>query len=318
MKNDTSLNTINSLTDEQNFLISTLDSVHEKECQERAKLSMDLVKAVFSKIELFKEIYQPLIDFIAQEKKKQDATGNMLTFDAGVIFDKAAFLEGFLKQIDRGKDGSFQGKDPGMKMLSEILDKYTLEDAGQVIELADEVLRCLTTDITKETPTKNEVIKQLKQGLKPAALYDFLYRAEYMDVRFKIRFNGKDLNENVFSPGEKGALLLIFYLLIDKEKIPLIMDQPEENLDNETVYALLVPYIKQAKESRQIVIVTHNPNLAVVCDAEQIVSATMVKAKNEIHYQAGSIEDPATNRKIVDTLEGTMPAFTKRDQKYIR
>jgi hypothetical protein len=44
----------------------------------------------------------------------------------------------------------------------------------------------------------------------------------------------------------------------------------------------------------------------------------MNKAKNEIRYEAGSIEDPSTNKKVVDTLEGTMPAFTKRDQKYIR
>lgn len=317
-KSDTSLTTINSLTSELDYLTSKLDAALEMEYQARTKLSNALVKAMLGKIDLFKEIYQPLIDFIEQEKEKQEATGNMLTFDAGVVFDKSAFIEGFLKQIDQGRNGSFQGKDPGTKTLRDIIDKYTLEDADQAAKLAEEVLRCLANDATKEKPTKNDLAKQLKQGFTPKALYDFLYRVEYMDVRFKIRFNEKDLNENVFSPGEKGALLLIFYLLIDKEKIPLIMDQPEENLDNETVYTLLVPYIKRAKESRQIIIVTHNPNLAVVCDAEQVVSATMLKAKNEIRYQAGSIEDPTTNRKIVDTLEGTMPAFTKRDQKYIR
>jgi len=122
-------------------------------------------------------------------------------------------------------------------------------------------------------------------------------------------FNGKDLNENEFSPGEKGALLLIFYLLIDKEKVPLIMDQPEENLDNESVYSLLVPYIKKAKQKRQVIIVTHNPNLAVVCDAEQIIYAHMDKKNNEIRYESGSIESIEMNKRIVDVLEGTMPAF---------
>lgn len=317
-KNDTSLNTIISLTNELNYISTMLDDALEVEYRERTRLSRALVKAVLGKIDLFKEIYQPLIDFIKQEKAKQEATGNMLTFDAGVVFDKSAFIEGFLKQIDQSRDGSFQGKALGLKNLKAILDKYTLEDADQVVKLTEEVLNCLVNDTTKTTPTKNDLVKQLKQSSTAEALYDFLYKVEYMDVRFKIRFNEKDLNENVFSPGEKGALLLIFYLLIDKEKIPLIMDQPEENLDNETVYTLLVPYIKRAKESRQIIIVTHNPNLAVVCDAEQVISATMVKAKNEIRYRAGSIEDLATNRKIVDTLEGTMPAFTKRDQKYIR
>jgi len=126
------------------------------------------------------------------------------------------------------------------------------------------------------------------------------------------------LNDNEFSPGEKGALLLIFYLLIDKSNIPLIMDQPEENLDNESVFTLLVPYIRKVKQRRQIIIVTHNPNLAVVCDAEQIISATMNKKTNEITYVSGGIENPALNKRVVDVLEGTLPAFDIRDSKYIR
>ena len=96
------------------------------------------------------------------------------------------------------------------------------------------------------------------------------------------------------------------------------MDQPEENLDNESVYSLLVPYIKKAKQKRQVIIVTHNPNLAVVCDAEQIIYADMNKKKNEIRYESGSIESQEMNKRIVDVLEGTMPAFTKRDEKYLR
>jgi hypothetical protein len=61
----------------------------------------------------------------------------------------------------------------------------------------------------------------------------------------------------------------------------------------------------------------HNPNLVVVCDAEQIIKADMDKGKgNLITYTAGAIEDPKINRSIVDVLEGTMPAFRKRDSKY--
>ena len=76
-------------------------------------------------------------------------------------------------------------------------------------------------------------------------------------------------------------MLLIFYLLVDNDDIPLIIDQPEENLDNQTVYKLLVPSIKEAKNRRQIIIVTHNPNLAVVCDAEQIIHASIDKVKQQ-------------------------------------
>ncbi len=75
-------------------------------------------------------------------------------------------------------------------------------------------------------------------------------------------------------------MLLIFYLLLDKNKGPIVIDQPEENLDNSTVYKLLVPMIRLAKERRQVIMVTHSPNIAVVCDAEQIIHASIERKNN--------------------------------------
>lgn len=98
---------------------------------------------------------------------------------------------------------------------------------------------------------------------------------------------------------------------------PIVLDQPEENLDNETVVSLLVPVLNEAKKTRQIVMVTHNPNLAVVCDAEQIVHATFDrKSFSTLSYRSGSIEDGIINRVVVDVLEGTKVAFNNRGQKY--
>jgi len=75
--------------------------------------------------------------------------------------------------------------------------------------------------------------------------------------------------------------------------------------------------MKEAKQRRQIFIVTHNPNLAVVCDAEQVIWADLDKKNNYImQYVSGAIENPAINKAIVDILEGTMPAFDNRDSKY--
>ena len=109
----------------------------------------------------------------------------------------------------------------------------------------------------------------------------------------------------------------MFYLLIDKSDIPLVIDQPEENLDNQTVVDFLVPSVKEAKERRQIILVTHNPNLAVVCDAEQVICATLDKNNgNQITYDTGAIESPTINQRIVDILEGTRRAFDNRDGKY--
>ena len=117
--------------------------------------------------------------------------------------------------------------------------------------------------------------------------------------------------------GREGALLLIFYLLIDQRNVPLIIDQPEERLDSQTVYELLVPGIKEARTRRQVVLVTHNPNLAVVCDADQIIHCHIDKiARNNVTYQCGALESPVINHHSVDVLEGTKPAFIQRDSKY--
>jgi predicted ATPase len=140
-----------------------------------------------------------------------------------------------------------------------------------------------------------------------------------MKTKYDLKVDGKDLSE--LSPGERGGLLLVFYLMLDKREIPLVIDQPEDNLDNKSVYEILVTFLKRAKKRRQIVIATHNPNLAVVADAEQIIHVAIDKtgqgtAKNEFSVRAGGIEDVGMNRLVVDILEGTLPAFDNRRLKY--
>ena len=159
------------------------------------------------------------------------------------------------------------------------------------------------------------ITDQIRKGKSVLGLYDLIFSLDFLRPRYALQMGEKDLNE--LSPGERGALLLVFYLLVDNDDVPLLIDQPEENLDNQTVYELLVPCMKAAKQRRQIIIVTHNPNLAVVCDAEQVICADLDKKNNYLmRYIPGAIESPVINKAIVDILEGTMPAFDNRDSKY--
>lgn len=145
--------------------------------------------------------------------------------------------------------------------------------------------------------------------------YDYVFTLNDLQPTYDLGLNGKDLS--LLSPGERGALLVIFYLLIDKNDIPLVIDQPEENLDNQSVFEILVPYIKKAKTKRQIIMITHNPNLAVVCDSELVIEGILDKKdKNKLSYTSGTIEDPNMNLNIINILEGTMPAFGNRRDKY--
>jgi ABC-type lipoprotein export system ATPase subunit len=157
----------------------------------------------------------------------------------------------------------------------------------------------------------------LRQDISILQVYDYLFGLSYLVPVYNLKLGNKNLQE--LSPGERGALLLIFYLILDNSDIPLIIDQPEENLDNESVYDILVYFIKIIKEKRQIILVTHNPNLAVVCDANQIVNMKIDKPnKNKVYYESGSIENPNINRIIIDVLEGTLPAFNNREEKYFK
>lgn len=105
---------------------------------------------------------------------------------------------------------------------------------------------------------------------------------------------------------------------IDDIKKRLVIDQSEKNLDNESVYKKVCKCIRYVKKQRQIIMVTHNPNLAIVGDAEQLIFVKIDKDhNNKFTFESGSIENSAINKHASDTLEGTLNAFNDRRLKYI-
>ena len=97
------------------------------------------------------------------------------------------------------------------------------------------------------------------------------------------------------SPGTRGIVLLLLYLAIDRDHDrPLIIDQPEENLDPKSIFDELVERFRRAKLRRQIIIVTHNANLVVNADADQVIIATCGPHRPgelpEISYESGGSE----------------------------
>jgi ABC-type taurine transport system ATPase subunit len=116
------------------------------------------------------------------------------------------------------------------------------------------------------------------------------------------------------SLGQQQSVLLA--LMLSSNSIgPLIIDQPEDNLDGEFIYATLVPVLRHAKERRQVVIVTHNPNVAVLGDAEQIIVMKALSDRGEI-VARGSIDQPETRTAACSILEGAQEAFLRRAKMY--
>jgi ABC-type lipoprotein export system ATPase subunit len=235
-----------------------------------------------------------------------------LNFEVAIV--DTGFREEFFDFISQSVGGTFCGVEPGSKMLNEILARQEFDTEQGIETFLNEMHDALHTDRRPGGKAVN-VGDQLRKSKSAVSLYDFVYSLGYIKPRYSLRMGTKELSE--LSPGERGTLLLVFYLLVDKDDVPLVIDQPEENLDNQTVYQLLVPCMKEAKQRRQVIIVTHNPNLAVVCDAEQVICADLDKANHyTMKYTSGAIENPEINRAIVDILEGTMPAFHNRQEKY--
>lgn len=207
--------------------------------------------------------------------------------------------------------GEFRGSSESEAVIKNLLDKYNLSDRQSLLSFVTELHDKLEASASSEVGIASIVRKDYVAN----EVYDFLFSLDYLNPRYTLMFQDAEIGQ--LSPGQRGSLLLIFYLLVDKDSLPIILDQPEENLDNETIVSLLVPVLNEAKQKRQIIMVTHNPNLAVVCDAEQIIHCEIDRKNgHKIKYTSGSIECKKINRKVVDVLEGTMPAFENRRNKY--
>lgn len=126
------------------------------------------------------------------------------------------------------------------------------------------------------------------------------------------RFVRKDFSK--LSLGQQQSVLLALMLSADTDR-PLIIDQPEDNLDGEFIYSTLVPVLRRAKERRQVIIVTHNANVAVLGDAEQIVVMKAANDRGEI-VARGSIDHKPTRDAACAILEGAKEAFLRRAKMY--
>jgi len=116
------------------------------------------------------------------------------------------------------------------------------------------------------------------------------------------------------SLGQQQSVLLAL-MLTSESRAPLIVDQPEDNLDSEFIYKTLVPVIRAAKERRQVIVVTHNANIAVLGDAELIVALKATSEKAQV-VTRGSIDHSPTCEAACNILEGSREAFDRRAAVY--
>ena len=137
------------------------------------------------------------------------------------------------------------------------------------------------------------------------------------------------------SPGKKAFIVLKLILDFSDSKIPVLIDQPEDSLDNRAIFNELTAYIKKTKLNRQIILVTHNPNIVVAGDCENVIVANQEsdgsqnKNGKNFDYINGALESVVKDEDsqfilqkhsikehVCDILEGGQIAFLKRESKY--
>lgn len=288
---------------EKNYIEEQLEEEYSKQRQCRASLLKQIFNFKKQLVEVYNSIYEPVAEEI---KRLLGDWEDGVAFTAEVQKTDSDFQENVLSYINQKYAGVFKGKAEAQIKLERLIKRTEFDREDSILELVNDIMKVVDEDIDLSE----------KKVYNKGDFYNYLFGLDYVGVSFKLKMGGRDLEE--LSPGERGIVLLIFYLALSKNNTPIIIDQPEDNLDNQSVYNKLVPCICAAKKKRQVVIVTHNPNIAVACDAEQIVYCHMDKNVYAITYEAGAIENPEMKKHVVDVLEGTMPAFDLRKKKYFQ
>lgn len=172
-----------------------------------------------------------------------------------------------------------------------------------------------------------EILKQLLESILNKVLLiksgknTEIVLQELFSNRFKINFSKSITNKNGeafnnMSDGEKMIVILELIFKLDNYNYPVLLDQPEDDLDVKAISKHIVDFLISEKTKRQIIVVSHNSNLVVCADSEEVIEANKSKGKNpNFEYKSGSIENELMRKAIIDVLEGGEEALKKRKNK---
>lgn len=221
-------------------------------------------------------------------------------FSANIHFDKDKFVQLAEEIFDLR---SVNTNDVKGSDIYETLEAYRKIQEGNTRDIPN-----LTIEIEKIRSALSSKLKK-SPNVNLFSLYRFLY-GEYLSVRPSAKYKGVAIDK--LSLGQKATVLIKVYLAQGEH--PIIIDSHDDHLDNAFIMDELVPALREAKKTRQVIIVSNNGNVVINSDAEQLIIAN--KNNSEIEYLAGSLEDEAIRSVALKVLEGGRTAFKKRQKKY--
>ena len=261
----------------------------------------------------FKKYYEDYACYISENANTDDSG---LTYEVLIPLRVDDFLNKWREL--------FRENNPQNRKL---IDTETFSDSAFTKELLAEIIK---KDLSGELTT-------LKAGENTENTLRSIL-TDWYNIKYVVKMG--DDSVNVMSPGKKALVLLQLLIDLDETDCPILIDQPEDDLDNRSIFEQLIPFIKKKKAVRQIIVVTHNANIVIGADAEEVIIAnqngTDSPNKDSVHfsYRSGSIENDypllkengsvedgilakqGIQQHICDILEGGEKAFEKRKNKY--
>jgi ABC-type lipoprotein export system ATPase subunit/histidinol phosphatase-like PHP family hydrolase len=265
------------------------ETIHRKRYEFIYKVNENLKSTVIDfniDIKIFQGIYSPELSTIIKDAMgwrtiqvpKADSITRKIPYNE--LLDSLRKKDSTLIQNIKSEDGQ---------------TIFSKSDADQIVtvlsspQILYQMERCLFEDVTTITLTR-----------------------KHTETDGKISFVKKDFSK--LSLGQQQSILLSI-LLFSNRNCPLLIDQPEDNLDSEFIFKTLVKNLRRIKEHRQVIIVTHNANIAVLGDAELIVPLKSTSDKTHV-IDRGSIDNNVTKKITCAILEGGEKAFIKRKEIY--
>lgn len=221
------------------------------------------------------------------------------------------------KLLDRRRSGPFYGRGSLIAVAnSSLRTAWETGSAAAVQAAMSGFVAQYSKDILSHAPFAPTQQQEFRAWSKQFA--HWLFGTDHINVQYEIAYDGVDIRK--LSPGTRGIVLLLLYLALDDaDDRPLIIDQPEENLDPKSVFDELVSLFIAAKGKRQVIMVTHNANLVINTDADQIIVADAgphpAGGLPPITYTSGGLEDATIRASVCSILEGGEEAFRERARR---
>ncbi len=304
------------LTREIDRIDGTLSTALAKRREDRWTAYLTYFDVLSEERTALEAMYAPLSDVIATDES--DGTKSGFELNVRQVADAKSWIETGLDLLDRRRSAGndLSQEDTGKQLDRGLASAWRFGSKADIRRELEGVLKQLAIDGVKAD-------RHLVSHATRQKLYDWLFSPEYIRLEYGLKYQGTELD--ALSPGTRGIVLLILYLAMDHtDRRPLIIDQPEGNLDNSSIFEALVPFLRRAKRMRQVILVTHNPNLVATTDAEQVIVAFSKKSPGEPHaritYLSGSLEhvDGATGTRdqAVRLLEGGKQPFKIREGRW--